>query len=81
MFVVITNQPDAGCEKVDKGQYVGLASADGPMNLARIASDSDNPGFWYSNSAVAAGPTTISLDHWCVGMFSVWTVRAYPLVL
>jgi hypothetical protein len=32
-------------------QLQGLASADGPMNLARVASDS-GPGFWYSNTAV-----------------------------
>jgi hypothetical protein len=68
--------------QVEKGQYVGLANADGPMNLARITSGSDNPGFWYSNSAVAAGPTTISLDHWCVDLFSVCTVAcATSLVL
>ena len=74
---------DTGAEstQVEKGQYVGLASVDGPMNLARIASDSDGPGFWYCNSAVAAGPTTIALDHWYAGPHITAPPPPPPLLL
>ena len=48
---------------LEVGQYVGLASADGPMHLARVESTGE-PGFWYANAAMAPGPAAVELLRW-----------------